>query len=684
MQKKGLIFILGIFLINFVNAQFFSGYNRFSFRDILDRTDPQMATLVILFLIFFTLIFIVLMRFSLFKNAYGEPHRAGAGIISLGTSALITYWMYIRGFDFSGFFFDIGLSPDSLYGIFPLLFLIFAIVLIWKTSFRMFLFLMGILLILLTIFTDVFYAEGLVAATGAVLILISWWLWRRSRGLSSVRNALGTVADTYRGGRDAYRRGREHIDPRNRLQRKEYKKEVKIEKRLAKEEIKKLKEIRKSHKKALKEERRRRGRREGGRIGDNGPVGPRPEPAGPRPRPGPIRPTPEEDSREQRRIDDIEKAREEAFRIQKQKLEDERMRKTARERIEELRRQKKAQKYQEAAERQRKELMEQDEKRRKMEMKIAHEEGLKMDKRRRQEEEAIKEDARRQRIKALKYQRDELAQGREFKIQGALEKERKRLIGKDYEKALKEDARRQRLKEAEYQVASGIQGRRWGGQDEKRRKMEMKIAHEEGLKMDKRRRQEEEAIKEDARRQRLKEIEYQVAEGIQGRRLEGQESERKRGVRLAHKEALMMDKRRRQEEEAQRMDDARRNQTRENQIKAERGAYNEDARRKELERQTNREEQQRMNVEKMDTRKREQWENKLRKAEKIASKKTLRVDRAAAVFKNAEKRFVEAQRINKGVHSAERSYNRMYDKLKKAEAEYQEAQLALAEARNRF
>jgi len=182
MQKKGLIFVLSIFLINFVSAFSHYGYGRFSFTDLLNRTDPQIVTLTILFLIFFSLIFLVLMRFSLFKNPYGEPHRGIAGVIALGASALITYWMYIRGFDLSGIFLDIGLSSDSLYGIFPILFLILAILLIWKTSFKMFLFLMGVLLILLTIFTDIFYSEGLVTAIGLVLLILAWWLRKRSRG----------------------------------------------------------------------------------------------------------------------------------------------------------------------------------------------------------------------------------------------------------------------------------------------------------------------------------------------------------------------------------------------------------------------------------------------------------------------------------------------------------------------
>ncbi|MFH1327073.1 MAG: hypothetical protein ABIH59_03025 [archaeon] len=74
-------------------------------------------------------------------------------------------------------------------------------------------------------------------------------------------------------------------------------------------------------------------------------------------------------------------------------------------------------------------------------------------------------------------------------------------------------------------------------------------------------------------------------------------------------------------------------------------------------------------------------QNNLKQIEKTAKNKTIAADRAAAAYKNAEARFIQAKQRNQGVHSAERSYKRMYTKLKKAEDEYQKAQLDLVKAR---
>ena len=192
-MKNKILPLISILFINLVSAQFFSGYGRFSIEDLINRTDPQTITLTLIFFGFFIIIFAVFLRWRLFHNSAGEPMRGLAGGAALVASALITFVLYQQGFDLSGFFFDIGFSPDSLYGIFPILFLIVAILVIWKASFRMFLFLTGLILILLTVFTDVFYTKGFTFILGLVLVLISWWLFHR-RSMGAIGSGLGRGA----------------------------------------------------------------------------------------------------------------------------------------------------------------------------------------------------------------------------------------------------------------------------------------------------------------------------------------------------------------------------------------------------------------------------------------------------------------------------------------------------------
>ena len=168
-----------ILLTQVVSAQFFGGYGRFSITDFFSSIEPATITLGLLFFIFFALIFYVLSR--VFKDQYGQPNKGIAGTISLALSLLIIYGLYRTGFDLGNIFYNLGFSVGALYPILSVLFLIIAILLIRKLRFSGFLILFGLFIILLTIFTDIFY-EKLVALTiGVVLFLIGVWLWRRGR-----------------------------------------------------------------------------------------------------------------------------------------------------------------------------------------------------------------------------------------------------------------------------------------------------------------------------------------------------------------------------------------------------------------------------------------------------------------------------------------------------------------------
>lgn len=287
-MKKSVILLTLLFLINFVSAQFFSGYGRFSVTDFFDRIDPQTMIIGAIFLIAFALIYYSLSR--VFKDSYGQPNKAIAAPIAFSVSALIVYGIYKYGFDFEGIFYDIGISSDLLYTILPIIFFILAILIIWKLKIRGFLILLGLLLILLTIFTEIFYEKGLTFLIGLILLIAGLLLWGRARrgvgtagrGALKAGRYIGSKYDwerekrearaigrgvrgVGRGARWAYRKGkeyREHRDPRYRLARHQEKREIAEEKELARrrlaEERRQGEEEKSLARRRLKEEARRR------------------------------------------------------------------------------------------------------------------------------------------------------------------------------------------------------------------------------------------------------------------------------------------------------------------------------------------------------------------------------------------------------------------------------------------
>ena len=194
-MKRGLLgFPLLILLTQVVSAQFYSGYGRFSFAEFFDRIDPQTIILVLLFLVFFVLIFYALSR--VFKDPYGQPNKGIAGTIAFAISAMIIYGLYRTGFDIGGIFFNLGLSVDFLYPILGIVFLIITVLLIWKLRFSGFLMAFGLFILLLTIFTEIFYEKGIPLIIGIVLLVVGF-LFRRGG-----RRVIGGV------GRGALRAGR--------------------------------------------------------------------------------------------------------------------------------------------------------------------------------------------------------------------------------------------------------------------------------------------------------------------------------------------------------------------------------------------------------------------------------------------------------------------------------------------
>jgi hypothetical protein len=182
MKKKsalpGLFGFIFILLMNFINAQFFGGYGRFSISSFFSSIDPETITFGLLFFIFFALIFYGLAK--VFKKSSGEPNKGVAGTIALALSLLIIYGIYRSGFNIEDWFYDLGISTGALYLIALIIFIVLAIFLIKKIKFRGFLIVFGLLIILLTIFTEIFY-EKLVALIIGIILLIIGILLRTKR-----------------------------------------------------------------------------------------------------------------------------------------------------------------------------------------------------------------------------------------------------------------------------------------------------------------------------------------------------------------------------------------------------------------------------------------------------------------------------------------------------------------------
>ncbi len=159
MKKETLFIFLLVISLSFVSAQG-------SFSDLLDQLDQSMVVLSAIFIISFAVIFFSLSK-SIFKN-----NTTISGVISAVISFLIIYGINKTGFDFEGFFYDIGLSGDILMAIIPFIIIggvIFLIIKLKSGSLLVF----GALLIGLSFFAY----EGLVLAIiGGALLIVGLFL----------------------------------------------------------------------------------------------------------------------------------------------------------------------------------------------------------------------------------------------------------------------------------------------------------------------------------------------------------------------------------------------------------------------------------------------------------------------------------------------------------------------------
>lgn len=108
-MKRGIVILLALIsLISFVSAQ-----NIMS--DFLNSLDSSIIILGAIFIISFGVIFFAL------NNSIFKQNNAIAGIVAGAISFLIVYGVNKTGFDFSGFFVDIGIPQNILDIILPII-----------------------------------------------------------------------------------------------------------------------------------------------------------------------------------------------------------------------------------------------------------------------------------------------------------------------------------------------------------------------------------------------------------------------------------------------------------------------------------------------------------------------------------------------------------------------------------
>ena len=165
MKKSVLSIPLGLLLIKFASA-YYGSFGNFSFRNLLNSIDPRSITLALLFLIFFAFLNFVLSR--VFRDRYGNPNRATAGIIALCISLLAVYGVNRSSWEIQNLLFNIGIPNDLMYIIIAIALLAVIALIVWKFA-KNSLFVIGGLLILTSIFM---YEKTIPIVLGTILIII--------------------------------------------------------------------------------------------------------------------------------------------------------------------------------------------------------------------------------------------------------------------------------------------------------------------------------------------------------------------------------------------------------------------------------------------------------------------------------------------------------------------------------
>ena len=174
-MKRGvltLVFIT-IMLTGFVSAQF--GYG-LSLSDFLYSINSSTLILFLLFLIFF-----VILNNVIFINFF-RGNKMVSTVLSLSISIMAVWGLNRMNWDLGSFFFTLGLSEDTLYTLVLIVLLIAVIYAIFKGKLRLLFLGLGLLLIILAFFTDIFFEWTTALLIGTVLVVIWAFLaWRARR-----------------------------------------------------------------------------------------------------------------------------------------------------------------------------------------------------------------------------------------------------------------------------------------------------------------------------------------------------------------------------------------------------------------------------------------------------------------------------------------------------------------------
>jgi len=173
--------------INFVSASFH--YGGYSLSDILNTFDPSTVFLLTIFIIAFILIFWPLSKF--FKES-----PSLAGIIAFVMSGSLIFEVNRRGFNFSGFFYNLGISEGILFTVMPLVLIIGIIFSGFKYGWGITLASIGGLLIGAS-FTDIIYSKVTAVTLGLILLGIGGWLWKRKRNRSPAGHFSRALSQNY-------------------------------------------------------------------------------------------------------------------------------------------------------------------------------------------------------------------------------------------------------------------------------------------------------------------------------------------------------------------------------------------------------------------------------------------------------------------------------------------------------
>lgn len=170
MKKRLLVLPLLILFTGFVSAAF-GYYGSFSLGNFVDTLGTTTIVLATLFIIFF-----VVLNNVVFIHFF-KGDKASSSVVSAGISLLMVYGLYL--WDIESILFDFGLSSDLLFTIFSVVFIIAVIWAAIKKRLYLLFTILGLILIILSLTTDLIYKYGWGLGIGIIMFAIGILLWRR-------------------------------------------------------------------------------------------------------------------------------------------------------------------------------------------------------------------------------------------------------------------------------------------------------------------------------------------------------------------------------------------------------------------------------------------------------------------------------------------------------------------------